>query len=48
MISSNEKNITISSGSISTSTLEPETLGLYKLSIKGTLRSQKMILVPAN
>lgn len=46
--SSNKTNITISSGSISTSTLAPKTLDLYKLSINGTLRSQKIILVPVN
>lgn len=41
-------NHTISRGSISPSILDWETLGLYRLSMNGSLRSQKTIFVPAN
>lgn len=39
-------NLTKSSGSISASNLLWETVGLNKFSIKGSLKSQKMTLVP--
>lgn len=38
--------LTASSGSINASNLDWETLGLYNASMKGSLRSQKTILVP--